>query len=141
MKPQAFLTFIIIFVMVCCYIMTPRAYYSEKHPILDEVKRRFRIIDEKYARIPLRTGDKSFTEDKSVITLCVMNPRTGEYYDINTVMYVALHELAHVITPFGKETHGPEFKNNFASLLKRAHIVGVYDSRQPIPVAYCGSSD
>lgn len=139
MKPHIFLVFAILFVLVSAFTLAPRAYYSEKHPILDEVKRRFRIIDARYAHIPLRTGGKSYTENKSVITLCVVNPETGEFYDINTIMYVALHELAHVITKAdGAESHGDEFKGNFASLLKQAQIKGVYDARMPIPITYCG---
>ena len=139
MKPYIFLVFAILVVLISTFTMAPRAYYSEKHPILDEIKHRFRILNPMYGRIPLRTGNKSYTEDKSMITLCVVNPETGEFYNTNTIMYVALHELSHVITNAdGDESHGDEFKGNFARLLKDAQMKGVYDSRQPIPITYCG---
>ena len=74
-----------------------------------------------------------------MITLCVVDPNTGEFYDTNTITYVALHELAHVITRAdGDESHGDEFKGNFARLLKEAQAKGVYDARKPIPLTYCG---
>lgn len=139
MKPQIFLVFVILFIVITAFALAPREYYSEKHPILNEVRRRFGVINPRYTQIPLKTGKKSYTEDKTVITLCVVNPETGGYYDINTIMYVALHELAHVITNAdGDQSHGEEFKGNFARLLKVANAKGVYNSRKPIPVTYCG---
>ena len=139
MKPHIFLVLAILFVVVVAFALAPRAYYSEKHPILDEIRRRFRIISPQYGRGPLRTGTEAYTESKSVIYLCIQDPETGEYYDINTLMYVALHELAHVITKAdGDESHGDEFKGKFARLLKEASAKGVYDPRKPIPSTYCG---
>jgi len=139
MKAYIFLVLAILFVLIAAFTLAPRAYFSEKHPILDEIKHRFRIIDPNYARIPLRTGGRSYTENKSLITLCVVDPDTGDFYDINTLMYVALHELAHTITVAdGADSHGDEFKSNFARLLKEAHKKGVYDPFQPIPHTYCG---
>lgn len=139
MNQQIFLVLVIIFILISAFALAQREFYSEKHPVLNEIKRRFIIIDPIYGDIPMRTGKKSYTEDKSVITLCVVNPSSGKFYDINTIMYVALHELSHVITNAdGSESHGDEFKNNFARLLKLAQAKGVYDARQPIPMAYCG---
>ena len=55
---------------------------------------------------------------------------------MNTLMYVALHELAHVVN----STHGhdDEFKKNFAKLLERATQLGIYDPTKPLPEYYCG---
>jgi len=138
MKPRLLLIIVIFFILLLAYNTTPKAYYSEKHPILDEIKKRFRIIKPEYGKIPLRIGDKSYTEDKSVITLCIVDPDNNDFYDINTLMYVALHELSHVITPYGLETHGEEFKENFSKLLRLAQNKHVYDSTKPIPLSYCG---
>ena len=58
--------------------------------------------------------------------------------DINTLTFVALHELAHIAsTSVG---HNDEFWNNFKFLLERAEIIGIY---QPVdykkkPKKYCG---
>jgi hypothetical protein len=130
----------IVIIMVAAYAVKSKSYYSTKHPILDEVRENFSKLNPKYAKIPLRTGDSAYTENKEVITLCITNPSTGQYYDINTIMYVALHELAHVITPEGKEEHGTEFKQNFSTLLREAAKAGIYDPRRPIPASYCGTT-
>ena len=139
MKTQLLLVLVIVFILILAYNSTPKAYYSDEHPILDEVRNRFRVISPEYGKIPLKLGDKSYTEDKKVITLCIVDPNTNSYYDMNTIMYVALHELGHVITPRGEEAHGKVFKENFASLLKQAQTKRVYDSTKPIPVEYCGT--
>ena len=138
MKPQLVLIITVIFILLLAYNTAPRNYYSEKHPILDQVKERFKMIKTEYGKIPLRLGNKSYTENKKAITLCIVDPEKNDFYDINTIMYVALHELAHVITPFGLETHGEKFKENFSNLLRRAHQIRVYDSTKPIPMTYCG---
>lgn len=110
---------------------------TSNNPTLGQVRANFTRLDPKFAKIPLRTGDSAYTENKEVITLCLADPDTNKHYDINTIMYVALHELAHVITPDGKEEHGPEFKQNFSKLLRKASEEGIYNPRIPIPATYC----
>jgi len=114
-----------------------KSNYSSNDPMLGQVRSNFAKLDPKYASIPLRTGDSAYTENKEVITLCLVNPDTGQYYDINTIMYVALHELSHVVTPPGEEEHGERFKKNFAEFLRKAATLGIYDPRKPIPATYC----
>jgi len=123
---------------VVIYKLTSRNHdQSNSIPLLKQVKSNFTAIDPKYSDIPLRTGDSAYTENKEVITLCLTDPVTGKNYDINTIMYVALHELAHVVTPEGEEEHGSEFKKNFANLLKTGSRLGVYNPNKPIPATYC----
>ena len=112
-----------------------RSYFNEKHPLLDQIRANFAKINPKYGEIPLRSGDSAFTENKEVITLCLINPDTKQPYDINTLMYVALHELAHVIST--SSGHNEEFKKNFALMLKKGAELGFYDPKKPIPVTYC----
>ena len=118
------------------YSLTTRSYYSSKHPMLDKVRENFSRLNPEYSKIPLRSGGSAYTENKAVITLCLSNPETGKYYDMNTIMYVALHELGHVIT----HTHGHDdnFRKNFANLLRRGAEIGIYDPRRAIPTTYCG---
>ena len=56
----------------------------------------------------------------------------------NVMVFVALHEMAHVITP--SLGHGPDFWNNFAWLLKHAEELGIYKYQdfKGHPVSYCG---
>lgn len=56
----------------------------------------------------------------------------------NVMMFVAIHELAHIATE--SIGHGPDFWNNMGFLLKEAEAVGLYsytDFRAQ-PVSYCG---
>lgn len=142
MKGQVVLVLAIIFVVLVAFVIAPKEYYSEKHPILDEIRRRFKEINPKYGKIPLKTGDKSYTTGKRAITLCIVDPETKKYYDINTITYVAIHELAHVINPeSGKKSHGELFKTNFTRLLRDAAKKGLYDPTKPIAENYCGADD
>ena len=96
------------------------------------------IIPDK-SDIPIREGNESYTMNKNSITLCLKNPNTGGLYSWNTLAYVSLHELAHVITKEKeKDKHGPIFTRNFLTLLKKAKDLGYYNPRQPIPNSYCG---
>lgn len=127
------------FVVVAIFAMRSRDYYNEDHPVLNEISRRFGILNSKFAKIPLKTGSKSYTEDKSAITLCIVNPDTKKFYDINILMYVALHELSHCVTKAeGRDSHADEFKSNFAKLLREAANKGIYDPSMPVPSTYCG---
>ena len=64
----------------------------------------------------------------------------GKLIDLNTLMYVAIHELAHIATE--SVGHTPEFWSNFKFLLNAAKDINVYE---PIdyknnPKEYCGMS-
>ena len=73
------------------------------------------------------------------IVFCLRSRDENEkLIDINTLMYVAIHELAHLMT---KEIgHPPEFWRNFKILLREAMVIGVYEKvdYSKAPVKYCG---
>lgn len=58
--------------------------------------------------------------------------------DENVMVFVAIHEMAHIVTP--SVGHEPEFWNNFAWLLKQAEANGIYQYQnfKAHPVSYCG---
>jgi hypothetical protein len=85
----------------------------------------------------MREGTTSFALNKRAITLC-LKTRDGSYYDSNTIAHVALHELAHIITPVSKSEHGKEFQANFRALESKAKKLGYYDPRKPLAEMYCG---
>jgi hypothetical protein len=62
----------------------------------------------------------------------------GQLVDLNTLMYVAIHELAHIYS--SSYHHSKEFWDNMKFLVDEAVEVGLYrkvDYRQS-PVRYCG---
>ncbi len=91
------------------------------------------------------TNYTSFTENKESISLC-LRERYGnkQLYDINLLMYIVLHELAHFTNynNFGFPIlgHGQEFKDIFKFLIENAikAKVYVYDDYRQNPQNYCG---
>jgi hypothetical protein len=73
------------------------------------------------------------------IVFCLRSKENNEkLIDINTLMYVAIHELAHLMT---KEIgHPPEFWRNFKILLREGINIGIYKNidYSKEPVKYCG---
>lgn len=106
-------------------VYTPRLYRFNPHAIEEN------ILD----------VDTSYTMNKgSYVVFCVSsrNPSNNKIYDLNTLMYVAIHELAHIAsTSVG---HTEEFKENFKSLLHYATQIGVYSYKDysKNPEEYCG---
>jgi hypothetical protein len=80
----------------------------------------------------------SYTRDKKVIHLCVFNPLTGEYYDDKTLLFVVLHELAHMISDsYSVGIHNTEFNTNFDMLRQRAYKMGYLPLDFNVTDLYC----
>ena len=126
----------VVIVVVILLFLVFREQYNQPHPVLDHLRAKMVRLDRKYAMVPMRVGNSSYTTDKSSIVLCIRDRITKKIYDENTLMYVYLHEMAHVISK--TQGHGKEFRSNFAGLLERASALGVYDPSTPIAKRYCG---
>jgi hypothetical protein len=97
--------------------------------ILDVINKR-NVLDE----ISFYKGNKSYTINKEKVFLC-LKKKDGEYYDMNILVFVTLHELSHVLsTTIG---HDKNFNNIFDALLKKAAEMGIYDPSIPIDKNYC----
>lgn len=84
------------------------------------------------------TGYTSFSVNKGEsITLCIRQ-KDWSFVEHNTVMYVAIHELAHLMTQ--TIGHEPDFWANFVRLLDQAMLVGLYTKVDfaADPEPYCG---
>lgn len=83
--------------------------------------------------------DTSFTINKRDINVCLTTRnRDNNIYDINLLMFVLIHELAHYCSlTIG---HGSEFIDNFKFLLKKAIDAGVYryEDYSQTNKEYCG---
>jgi hypothetical protein len=84
----------------------------------------------------------SYSENKGEkIVVCLRDKTKSPNYplvDDNTVMFVVLHELAHLMTQ--STGHTPEFWTNFKKLLQDCVKLGVYTevNYARFPTAYCG---
>ena len=73
------------------------------------------------------------------IVMCLRSRDAEEkLQDINILMFVAIHEVAHVMTK--SIGHTKEFWSNFKRLLKQAIEIGIYTPKDysSDPVSYCG---
>jgi len=116
-------------------------YMQEKHPDDPRVVRLVKGFNPKKISETLPTSElTAYSENKGEkIAFCLNTTKEGnKLIDINTLTFVALHELSHIMT----ETigHKQEFWQNFKFLLTNAKEANIY---QPIdyksnPQQYCG---
>ena len=72
------------------------------------------------------------------LSICIRDKNTEKFIDKNTVMFVAIHELSHMMTI--DDGHTKEFWDNMKYLLLEANKLGIYqiiDYRKN-PTTYCG---
>ena len=72
------------------------------------------------------------------LSICLKSKQTGEYHDINLLMYVIIHEMAHFACP--EIGHGELFKKIFKFFLLEAINIGIYIKVDYAlnPIEYCG---
>lgn len=87
--------------------------------------------DNDYSTYTLNKGEK--------IVMC-LRTRDGsdKLHSLNLLMFVAIHELAHIMTK--SKGHTEEFKDNFLFLLEHAITCGAYrpEDYRSNPEVYCG---
>ncbi len=86
--------------------------------------------DEKYTSYTINKGEK--------LVFCIRSKIIENIHDMNTLMYVVLHETSHIACP--EYGHTPLFKEIFKFLLQQGSEIGIYE---PIdyrinPQNYCG---
>jgi len=72
------------------------------------------------------------------LSLCVREKDTEKFMDDNIILFVAIHELSHIMTP--ENGHTPLFWDNMKYLLEQGSKMGIY---KPVdygkyPEMYCG---
>ncbi len=82
----------------------------------------------------------AYSENKGEkLAFCLQKEKgQSKLIDINTLTFVAIHELAHIATT--QVGHGDEFWNNFKFLLVRAKEINIYKPQdyKKNPERYCG---
>ena len=116
-------------------------YMKEKHPEDPRVKRLVQGFNPKRISETLPTSElTAYSENKGEkIAFCLNTTKDGNrLIDINTLTFVALHELSHIMTE--SIGHKQDFWQNFKFLLINAKEANIY---QPVdykskPQEYCG---
>lgn len=106
-------------------------YYDPK---LESLKYRIAEYFPEIKDIEISGSNKSFTINKKSIYICAKD-ESGKYYDDNMLIYVILHELAHVMCD--EVGHTEKYKSIFRGLLERATVVGLYNPATPPLDNYC----
>ena len=72
------------------------------------------------------------------LSICIREKKTEKFLDQNTVIFVAIHEIAHIMTE--STGHTEEFWNNMKYLLKEGIKTGIYEEIDyaKYPTDYCG---
>ena len=136
---RACLLVIIIFSLLFCFYLYNRIQenYLEEDPMILEIRNKLKPYFPEVNAVILLKGKKSYTINKKRVHLCLTD-ENGKYYDTNMLIYVTLHELAHVRCD--EIGHTEKFHKIFNDMLKEATMYGVYDNRKPIIKDYCAYS-
>jgi hypothetical protein len=117
------------------------AYMGEKHGNDERVKRLVANFNPQRVTETLPTSEHTaYSENKGEkIAFCLRRDKDKmKLIDLNTLVFVALHELSHLTTT--SIGHGDDFWTNFKFILKNAVAIGIYEpvdyAKQPAP--YCG---
>lgn len=116
---------------------------ASKTPDNDIAKRLVEGFNPKKIRETLPTSSHTaYSENKGEkIAFCLTKRKNGDQntlIDPNTLMFVALHELAHVATV--SVGHTPEYWKTFKHILENAVKFGLYEpvDYKKKPTGYCG---
>lgn len=129
---------ILISIIVAVLIHSWRRNKGATDEKLLSIKARLVQIDPRAEHVQFFTHpEEAYTLGKKEVYMCVHNPN-GDYYSDNTLMYIAIHELAHALIPSDTSKHPPEFDKLFNQLKDRATYLKLYDPNIPFPDEYCG---
>ena len=117
------------------------AYMKQTHP---EDPRTIRLVEgfnpQKISETLPTSELTAYSENKGEkLAFCLNTTKEGnKLIDLNTLTFVALHELSHIMTE--SVGHNQEFWQNFKFLLENAKASGVYDpvDYKKKPKEYCG---
>ena len=116
-------------------------YMKETHPNDERVKKLVEGFNPTTISETLPTSElTAYSENKGEkIAFCLNKTKDGDrLIDINTLTFVALHELSHIMT--SSVGHKQEFWQNFKFLLENAKAANIYQPQdyKKKPEDYCG---
>lgn len=114
-------------------------HMAAKYPDNSDVRRMYTRFDPNaLSEGSIESGYTSYSVNKGKkIVLCIRQ-EDKTFVDFNTMLYVAIHELAHVMTL--ELDHPPQFWSNFKFLLEEATSINLYHNKDSSadPLPYCG---
>jgi hypothetical protein len=113
--------------------------YPEYKDYINQFNENFNKNRTKIYETSLNSEYTSYSINKGEeLVFCLRSKSTGKLHDINLLMYVAVHELAHTACP--ETGHTPLFNKIFKFLLEIAIDTKVYyyEDYASNPIEYCG---
>jgi len=117
-------------------------HLSKKYPDKENVRRLVKGYNPKKIYETLPTSEfTAYSENKGEkLAFCLDTEKNskGRLIDMNTLMYVALHEVSHIATK--SIGHNDEFWNNFKFMITEAKEINIYNpvDYKKEPARYCG---
>ncbi len=121
------------------YVVENKDNYPKYIEYIDQFNENFNKQRTKIYETSLNSEYTSYSINKGEeLVFCIRSKSTGQLHNINLLMYVAVHELAHTACP--ETGHTPLFNKIFKFLLERAieHKLYYYEDYANNPVEYCG---
>lgn len=130
------LALILIAILIFVIVKQVKEYHLQDDPLLHTLKKILEPVHPIVKNLKMYKGDKSYTINKQKIFLCLRDEKK-EYYPLNMMVYVCLHEVAHILND--KDIgHTEAFHEKFDELLKKATELGMYNPNIPVIKNYCG---
>tara|TARA_B100001769_G_C21906433_1_gene489241 strand:+ start:194 stop:625 length:432 start_codon:yes stop_codon:yes gene_type:complete len=127
---------IVLLILGLCFSLKKVKNFTKKDPMLVELHAVLCNIDPAAKKITVSEENKSYTVNKKDVFLCLKD-KDGEYYNKNFLIFVAIHELSHVICP--SIGHTDEFWKINEKLLNKATALGYYNPSIPVVKDYIDS--
>jgi len=146
-RPTLVIFGIISLIVIVGAIVYATVFVKEKllpyDPKIDELKNKLALVHPESQKLTFYNDKKSYTINKKKVHLCIKD-ENGQYYNDNMLVYVSLHELAHVLCD--EVGHTPKYWAMFDALLEEASKIidpvtnkPVYDPKGKIDTEYCDS--
>lgn len=130
-----FVILLVLLLAIICFLFRQiQEQYLQKDPLLITIRNQLSLLSPVAGSLQYFEDDKSYTINKSKVYLCLRD-QNRSYYSMNMLMYVSIHELAHVICD--EIGHTPKFHKIFSELLDKAVVLGIYDPSEPLVQDYC----
>jgi hypothetical protein len=142
--------FILIIVIIILIVEQIEEYSLQDDPKLMEIKTAIEPLFSKnikytgildvinkrdiFNELTFYKGNKSYTINKEKVFLCLKD-KQDNYYDMNTLIFVTLHEISHSLCD--EIGHTAKFNKIFDELIKKAAEMKIYDPKQSIVQDYC----
>lgn len=115
-------------------------HLQKAHPDNADIKRLFKNFNpDNISEGSPENGYTSYSVNKGEkIILCLRQKEDDKLVDMNVIMYVTIHELAHLMT--SEVGHTKKFWDNFKFILQEAVDIDIYEKidYSKSPVKYCG---